>query len=195
MTALTLEQYKELFTNLLYCNMRELKMICVHFEIPNQGDKIQLIEHIITYLKTGKIPQVQPIPAISKAKPKQTYPLHPQTYILKGSFKNDLKTRLFLKTLIGNHFHYTAYGIDWIKDMWIKGTPPTYEQFAIYWQQEYKNRQKEKAPLKQEWAYLNFLDRYKNIYPQASKQQAIIAWKLEREKHVKKVEGILNFTF
>ncbi|MBP6869882.1 hypothetical protein KBC04_03305 [Candidatus Babeliales bacterium] len=189
---LDIDQQNKLFADLLYLNMSELKKLCLYFAIPAQGEKIQLIEKIQLFLSTGKVAVVQEIPAISKARPNFFYPLAPETLMLKGSFKNDLKTRMFLKSLIGNHFHYTAYGIDWIKDLWMQGTPPTYRQFAVYWQSEYEARQVTKAAMKPEWAYLNFLDRYKKQYPTALKSQAIIAWKAERKKHVDEVVKMLN---
>jgi len=191
MNILNFNEQQELFAALLYCNISELKNICIHFELPTQGEKIKLIENIQLYVTTGKIAIHQEIPASSKAQPKAIYPLAPNTLMLKGSFKNDLKTRIFLKILIGNHFHYTAYGIDWIKHLWMQGTPPTYAQFAIFWQSEHEARQKNKAIMKPEWAYLNFLDHYKKIYPTASKSQAITAWNFEREIQVKKVNDIL----
>lgn len=194
MLFLNTDQHKELFPALLYLNMSELKNICLHFKLPTQSEKIKLIESIKVYLTTGSITEQEQIPAISKAKPKTTYPLAPETMILKGSFKNDLKTRIFLKTLIGDHFHYTAYGIDWIKNNWVQGTPPTYAQFANYWQEEYLARQITKAPMKAEWAYLNFLDRYQKQHPTASKTQAIAAWKIERAAQVEKVKKILKLS-
>lgn len=186
------DQQKELFSALLYLSMRELKNICLHFNLPTQGEKIKLIEIIELYVTTGKIIAPKQMPAISKSQSKTIYPLAPQTLILKGSFKNDLKTRIFLKTLIGNHFHYTAYGIDWIKNLWMQGAPPTYAQFATYWQTEYQARQIAKAPMKVEWAYLNFLDRYKKNHPDTSKAQAIAAWKIEQQQQVEKVKKILK---
>jgi len=191
---LNIDQQKELFPALLYLNMRELKNMSLHFRLPIQNEKIKLIESIELYLTTGKITTQQQIPTASKAKPKTVYPLAPETIILKGSFTNDLKTRIFLKSLIGNHFHYTAYGIDWIKEQWVQGTPPTYAQFATYWQQEYQKRQITKAPMKVEWAYLNFLDRYQKQHPTASKSQAIGAWKIERAVQVEKIKKILKLS-
>jgi hypothetical protein len=185
------DQQEELCTSLLYLNMRELKNLCLHFEIAPQGEKIKLIENIQIYLTTGEITEQKQIPAISKAVAKIDYPLAPQTLMLKGSFKNDLKTRMFLKNIIGDHFHYTAYGIDWIKDRWMQGQPPTYAQFAQYWQSEYQARKITKATLKPEWAYLNFLDRYQKMHPTASKINVIAAWKIERQLHVDKVKKIL----
>lgn len=191
MNILNFNEQQELFAALLYCNISELKNICIHFELPTQGEKIKLIENIQLYVTTGKIAIHKEIPASSKTQPKTIYPLAPNTLMLKGSFKNDLKTRIFLKNLIGNHFHYTAYGIDWIKHLWMQGTPPTYAQFAMFWQSEHEARQKNKAIMKPEWAYLNFLDHYKKIYPTALKSEAITAWNFEREIQVKKVNNIL----
>ncbi len=192
MNNLTKTQKEELFTALFYLKVPELKAICEYFDLPTKGEKIVLIENIKYYLLTGKKPEVKQIPAISRAKPHTLYPLAPNTRILYGSFKNDLKTRIFLKSLIGQHFHYTAYGLDWIKNKWFNGEPPTYKKFADYWQQEYTARLTRKGKLKQEWAYLNFLDRYKKEYPDASKSDAINAWEKFRQQQVDTVKALLN---
>jgi len=192
MLILNHNQQQELVKSLLYLKMSELKNLCLYFKLPTQGEKIKLIEGIQYYITTGKIITPQEIPTISKAKPKNNYPLAPETFILKNAFKNDLKTRIFLKTLIGNHFHYTAYGIDWIKTLWIQSTPPTYAQFAIYWESEYKAQKITKPIMKPEWAYLNFVDHYKKENPNTSKSQAITAWKNEQKRQVNQVKEILN---
>ncbi|XVN42631.1 MAG: hypothetical protein RCG15_08655 [Candidatus Rickettsia vulgarisii] len=59
------------------------------------------------------------------------YHLHPNTLMLKGSYKNDLRNRQFFKQLIGEHFHFTAIAIDWLNDRWMQGLPPppTYQEF------------------------------------------------------------------
>lgn len=184
--------HEELFNALLYLKVHELRDFCVRLKIPKEGEKIILIEKIQHYILTGKILETKKIPAISKAQSKITYPLAPNTPILHGSFKNDLKTRVFLKSLIGNHFHYTAFGIDWIKDRWFKGAPPTYREFAEYWQKEYIARQKTKGALKPEWAYLNYLETYKQENPNASQADALSSWKKFREKQYKIVKSILD---
>ncbi len=74
----------------------------------------------------------------------------------------------------------------------MQGTPPSYVQFASYWQCEYQARQTTKVALKPEWAYLNFLDRYAKDHPTASKSQAIAAWKIEREIYIAKVKTIMK---
>lgn len=182
----------ELFDALHYMNMSELKDICIQYGLPAEGKKVNRIERIIHYLKTGNILKMPAIPEVSKAKPKTSYPLKAETLILKGSFKNDLKTRKFFKSLIGEHFHYTAFGIDWIEEKWRKGKPPTYAEFAKFWQKEYLHRKNSKANPKREWAYLSFIQRYQAAHPQASKKEITEQWENVRLNHVRKVKALLR---
>lgn len=192
MKEITKIEISTLYQALFYLNINQLKDLCKQLKIQPHGEKIDLIENIQQFITTGKPTTAPIIPTVSKAQPKKIYPLAADTLILQGAFKNDLKTRVFLKKLIGDHFHYTAFGIDWIKAQWLIGTPPTYQQFATYWQQEYTHRQKEKPAMKPEWAYLNFLDQYKKDLPYASKAEAIYAWKIYQQKQVDIVQKILN---
>ena len=189
---LNAKQQEELFKALFYLKVNELKLFCDLLDLPFKGEKIILIKNIKYYILTGKVPEVKTMPDISQAKTKVVYPLLPNTKILYGSFKNDLKTRNFLKTLIGNHFHYTAFGIDWIKEKWFSGEPLTYAEFATYWQSEYLIRQETKGPLKPEWALLNFLERYQNTNPNTSKIEAMTAWKKVRKEQFYIAKAILE---
>lgn len=144
------------------------------------------------FIKTGKIVPVKELPDCVFAQKGINYPLAPQTKILYGSFKNDLKTRNFFKQLVGNHFHFTAFGIDWIEERWHAGNPPTYQEFATMWQGEYERRKKTKAQPKKEWALLNFMQRYQEQFPNASKQEVMNAWKKEREKQAQFAQKLLN---
>jgi len=140
MYRLDTNQQQKLNCALFYLKVKELKNLCQRYSIEPHGEKIDLIKNIYQFVTTGK-PTIAPvIPNISKAKKNILYSLNLETLILYGNFKNDLKTRIFFKSLIGNHFHYTAFGIDWIKKNWFAGTPPTYGEFAIYWQKEHTHR-------------------------------------------------------
>lgn len=141
---------------------------------------------------TGEILQPKKIPTISKAETGKKYPLKPDTLILYGAYKNDLTTRNFFKKLIGEHFHFTAFGQDWIAKRWQQGKPPTYSEFAKAWQKEYLKRKSSKANPKKEWAYLNFLQRFLTQHPNASKQQLALAWKKERNKQAKNAMWVLD---
>lgn len=139
---------------LLFLKMAELRDVCARLYLPTQGTKNVLIAWILHFIKTGEIIKEPKIPDASKAKRGNNYSLSPETLILKGAYKNDLKTRLFFKTLIGEYFHFTAFGIDWLNARWLEGKPPTYQEFAQMWKSEYARREKEGTTPKEEWAYI-----------------------------------------
>ena len=113
--------------------------------------------------------------------------LDKETLMLKGAYKNDLKTRLFFKQLIGEYFHFTAFGIDWLNDRWMEGKPPTYQEFAEMWHKEYEKRKKTPVPPKEEWAYINFVQNSLSISPTASQESINHAWECERQKQKAKL--------
>lgn len=192
MNSFSNQDLKELFDALHFMNMKELRELCDTHAIPSTEKKTALIEKIMHFIKTGIILPVQEFPAIAHAKKSTTYPLHEETRILLGSFKNDLKTRNFFKKLIGNHFHFTAFGIDWINERWQEGNPPTYKEFAHMWQHEYERRKKSKVQPKKEWALLTFIQQYQEKNPDASKKEVMQAWKKEREFRVKRAHELLK---
>lgn len=190
--TLLLQDINNLKSSLLFLHMQELRDICLQLKISDKGTKGILIERIVHFLKTGKEIKQLPVPLISCAQKKKEYPLEPKTLILKGSYKNDLQTRLFFKKLIGEHFHFTAFGIDWINDRWMQSNPPTYQEYADMWQKEYARRKEEGSTPKEEWAYINFIQKYVVIHPQASRQEGLDAWEKERMKHKKRVSELLR---
>ncbi len=175
-----------------YMKMNELKDVCLSYSLPTNGNKIELIHRIMTYIETGKIVPPKQIPTISKAKKGVRYRLETSALMLYGAYKNDAKTRAFFKVLVGNHFHFTAFGIDWLKNRWMLGDPPTYAEFAAFWQQQYTRRQHEKVPPKKEWAYINFTQQFLLQNPDASKERVIKAWQDTREAYVNKVKKMLK---
>jgi len=98
----------------------------------------------------------------------------------------------FFKKLIGQHFHFTAFGQDWILSRWREGNPPTYSEFAKFWQEEYLRREKSEANPKKEWAYLNFIRQFHKEYPDASKQDITKEWERKRKEKFKQAKSILD---
>lgn len=170
--------------SLFYLKMEELRDICKRLLLPSSGKKIDLIERIWHFLTTGEVIKQAIIPEISRAQKGKAYPLKPDTLILFGSYKNDLKTRLFMKKLVGDHFHFTAFGVDWTMERWLAENPPTYQEFADFWQREYMRRKQLAASPKQEWAYLSFVQRFLQLKPKASRSEIVAAWEELREKRV-----------
>lgn len=187
--SLSSSELTSLKESLYYMHVEELKEICEKLNLSPKGQKGALIERIYLFLKDGVILKALIIPAISKAKKGVIYPLDKKTLILKGAYKNDLKTRLFMKTLVGEHFHFTAFGQDFIKARWMEGSPPTYLEFALFWQKEYSARKKRKATPKQEWAYLNFLQQHKDTHPQ---ETLTSKWEKKRTQECAKALKILK---
>lgn len=192
MCSLSSKNLAELEEALNYMLMEELKEICESLNIPCSGKKGELIKRILHFVISGKILTPKGIPATSKAKKGEIYPLTFNTLILSGSYKNDLNTRLFMQKLVGKHFHFTAFGQDWIKEQWLAGTPPTYKEFAIFWQREYEARKKKTANPKKEWAYLNFIQSYLVKTPNAPRNEITDAWEKERRGQAKKAKSLLK---
>lgn len=75
---------QELNNSLLYLKMAELKNICQAHQLPDNGNKIALINRIVTFIQTGKILTLPIMPDASKAKKGTAYPLEPHTRMLSG---------------------------------------------------------------------------------------------------------------
>lgn len=168
--------------SLTFLYVAELKELAQKLHLPITGKKLTLIHRIIHYVINGKIMITLPYPQVSCAQKGRLYPLHPDTLMLKNAYKNDLKTRLFFKQFIGQHFHFTAFGIDWLEERWMQGNPPTYNEFALMWEQEYQRRKIHPVAPKEEWAYINFIQKYLLQNPHASQTELHAAWHHEREK-------------
>ncbi len=187
---LSKKQQEALFSDMLYLNMAELRALCMKLALPKKGKKLHLIEVIKTFLLTGETLKEVPLPQVSCGKGPAK--LLPDERILHGSHKNDLRTRIFLKKLIGNHFHYTAWGLDWIRERWEQGKPPTYQEFADAWQANYVVTQEQKHPPKKEWALIRFCMAYAEKHPEASRAEIIGAWKVVRAEKAERVKGCVS---
>ena len=190
--SLTEKTISELEESLLFFHREELRALLHGFGLSEKGKKLELVGRIIHFLKTGEEKILSSIPAISRAKKGENYPLHVETLMLKGAYKNDLAARLFFKRLIGESFHFTAFGIDWLEARWLEGCPPTYGEFALYWKEEDAKRKNNKVPPKQEWAYINFTQNYLLKNAKAEKVEIIHAWEQKRKEIIKRVTEILK---
>ncbi len=169
--------------SIYYLHVEELKELCTKLSLSLKGKKGELVHRIIHFAKTGEKVISIKFPEASCAKRDIVYKISKDSLILKGAYKNDLKTRLFFKEIIGQHFHFTAFGQDWTMGRWLEGSPPTYLEFANMWQQEYEYRKKHKVSPKTEWAYLSFIQRYINKFPNAARKGISESWHKERQKH------------
>lgn len=169
--------------SLLFFHVSELRELAEFLSLESFGNKMGLILRVLHYLETGEKLKVLKFPKESCAKKGENYSLQEQALMVKGAYKNDLKTRLFFQKIIGSHFHFTAFGIDWLNERWLKGSPPTYKEFAEMWQEEYQRRKISPASPKEEWAYIRFIQAFVRDFPEASRESAHKAWNEERERH------------
>jgi hypothetical protein len=175
-----------------YLHVRELKAYCEKFGLSLKGKKSTLIYRVIHFLKTGEKLEIAKYPINSISKSNKDYTPKPRDLILKGLYKNDLKTRLFFKSIIGQHFHFTAFGVDWLEQRWIDGNPPTYQEFANMWSKEYVLRKTNGSNPKAEWAYITFVKNYLAKHAQVSRTELLKQWELERLRHKSLVDIIIN---
>lgn len=180
--SLPTQEKATLHDALHFMKMAELKKACAMLELPDTGKKGALIERIMTFLTTGNITQSKTIPPRSRAKNYSPQPLKPSALMLYGSYKNDLATRTFFKRLIGPHFHFTAFGVDWLEEHWLKGNPPTYQEYADYWVKETARRKKQKANPKDEWRFIKFVQETHDTDPDASRTAVMHAWKQKQKE-------------
>lgn len=184
--------YNQLYPHLLFLHVGELRARCEDLELSDKGTKLDLINRIIHFVRTGEksIPAKYPARSISKVK--AAGKLTPDSLMLFGSYKNDLRTRLLFKELIGQHFHFTAFGIDWLKTRWMAGEPPTYQEFADMWSKEYALRKVQGSTPKEEWAFIIFVKQYLSEKPHASRDEVQKCWEAERLKHKNVVDAFFR---
>lgn len=179
-------------TSLNFFYVSELKNLCDKLSLSSKGKKRELISRIVLFVETGERSVNLKFPKVSCAKRAQGYELSENSLMLKSAYKNDLKTRMFFKKLIGDYFHFTAFGIDWLNDRWMEGNPPTYQEFSLMWKDEYRRRKANPASPKDEWAYIIFTKEYIKKYLGSSREDINASWEEERQKNKKHVERILK---
>lgn len=194
MSQLTLQEQNLLLDALHYMKMAELKAACLRLNLPNTGNKAFIISKIMLFVQTGQTKTEPKIPSQSMAKYQPFQSLSPTSLMLYGDYKNDLKRRDFFKLLIGPHFHFTAFGIDWLNARWLAGQPPTYQEFATYWVDQYQQRQLIQAPPKAEWAFIRFLQRILKEQPNVSKSAMLNTWKAEQARQSQLARALLAKT-
>lgn len=175
--------------SLTFLHVEELRQLAKKLSLADKGNKMEIILRILHFMETGEKLTVPKFPEVSCAKRGVVYPIEKKALMLKGAYKNDLKTRNFFKELIGDHFHFTAFGIDWLNERWMSGNPPTYEEFALMWQK----RKEMSAPPKEEWAYINFVQKFLASHPKAGRECINEAWEKERERHKAILLNKFNF--
>ncbi|MEL6224163.1 MAG: SAP domain-containing protein [Cyanobacteria bacterium J06627_8] len=183
----------QLAESIYYLKLDELRLICQSLSLPERGAKGMLVKRVLNAV--GVVSEdVRAISAGREIKfPGYRGPLKPEQYILPGHYTNGSRMRTKLKTLIGEHFHFTNYGMEWIRERWRTKQYPTFEEFATFWQQEYERRQSggefESLATNARVRFFRALEG-KGL----TRNQLEAAWQAERLRHVKLVSSILKIS-
>ena len=115
----------------------ELVIFCKEIGISGNGGKIEITNRISEYLKTGKVPKIEP--KVSKKLSKPTHPITKET-ILGIEYRSYKEKKDFFQSVIGKQFHFTANLLYFFKqNTGIK----TYSDFIKEW---YKEQELNKDP-------------------------------------------------
>ena len=193
-THLTTKQQKELFENLNYMNMEEIKTFCrahkIEYVIFAEYEKGKLkktrdddrkgiiLAKIKYYLKTGVIQKptifIKNVVSLDDLPTKLTA----SNRVYYGQYKKDPRIFALMDKLTGGEFKSGAIARIVLRELWSSGKAPTYKQFAQHWLAAVEAH---KAP-NPEWAFLK--DRHSGT---ADKD-----WKKLRIQKAKAAIAVLN---
>ena len=161
-----------------YWLKEELVKFCVENGFNSVGGKIDITNRIIDFLKTGIIPK-------NKAIKKQNLPKPTELITLKTiigiEYRSYNEKKVFLQSVIGKRFHFTANLLEYFKQ---NATKKTYADLVDEWyrEQELKkdpNFVKEIAP---QFEYNTYIRDFMKDNPDKTRQDAIKYWKIKKSK-------------
>lgn len=190
------EEFNALSQAIYFLKVDELKAFAARAGIKPRQSKQGLIDALLAVVCGAPISDpgkqaFNPRSAKSKALAARFDSDH---HIVPGVYRNNATYRARFKQMIGSHFTYTNYGMDWIKQQWQDGKCPTYEAFAKYWQDEFKRRKNSNDfASKPTLQRVNFFRKMKAL--KLSKSELEHAWQAERTKNAKVAVVLLDTKF
>lgn len=189
--VLTPHEQKMLLAALNYFMAEELAALSAQLELPATGERHEVIERIYRLVTTPTKAARHALPKVSLAQEGAVYPLNKKTLIVKGGYNTNAATKNFLKRLAGPDFYFSASSQDWIAARWQQGKPPSYEEFARYWQGEQTQKAQVKIAPPEDWAYHTFEQTFMIKYPQATESELQAAWQQLRNKQIALAKELL----
>ena len=155
----------------------ELMNFCQEIGISSSGGKIEIANRITEYLETGKVTKKATTKKIKL--PKATKPITEET-IIGIEYRTYKEKKEFLKSKIGNQFHFTIHLLDYFKEE--TGTK-TYGDLIKEWYKEVElkkdpNFKKEIAP---QFEYNTYIRDFLKDNPSETKKIAIQYWNIKRK--------------
>ncbi len=140
-----------------YWYLQELVAFARAHEIPASGPKDELLRRIDLFLRTGRRPKTRAASAPRRGA-KRPGPLTVRT-VVGDDFRCDAGTRAFFKSVIGEHFHFTAHLQQFRRERIGRGERLTYGDLAREWIAEHERRKDKnyKSELSRSWEYITFV--------------------------------------
>jgi len=189
--VMTPHEQKSFLNALNYFLEAELVQLSLQLGLPATGLRHEIIERIYRLITTPTTASRRALPPISLAQEGATYPLNKKTLIVKGGYNTNAATKNFLKRLAGDDFYFSPASQDWIALRWQQGKPPTYEEFARYWQSEKVQKEQVKSAPPEDWAYETFKQQFMIKNGAATQEELADAWQKLRNKQVALVAEVL----
>lgn len=123
--------------SIYYLKISELNELSKALELRPVKGKANIINSILIHLDIK--PTAKNIISNDKFE-KYTGSLDPNKYLLPGYYTSGKKYREIFKNNVGEHFKFTSYGMEWIKDQWQQNKYPSIDEFCNFWSKEFKAR-------------------------------------------------------
>lgn len=175
--ALSTKEQQELFDDLNYLNMSEIKSFCRRHSIPfrimveaENGNKILtkdtdrkgvVLDRIRHFLRTGSIPGNTCFPATVVSSEPLPKTLTEHDRLFYGQYdKTNKAMQLLLRRLTDGRFKHGAIARILARDFWSRGKAPTFAEYAIAWLESTQSHTRPNP----EWAYLSDRANSTNIH-------------------------------
>ena len=160
-----------------YWLKEELVTFCREIGINSSGGKIDIANKIEVYLRTGKIERKR-TSKIGKTKkgiqkiPENINDAIPDNYTSSQLFRE------YFKSIIGQHFHFTAYMAKYIKDH----PGITFKEYADEWCAEYERRKNKnyQPKIMKSCEYNQYMRDFFKDNPDRTRADAIKYWKINK---------------
>jgi hypothetical protein len=154
----------------------ELTKFCRKIGINSSGGKIEIANRICEYLKTGSVSKTKT--KKTKKLPKPTRPITKET-IIGIEYRSYKEKKDFLKSVIGNQFHFTIHLLDYFKE---NAGKKTYGDLIKEWykEQELKKDTNFVKVIAPQFEYNTYIRDFLKDNPDKKRSAAIKYWKIKK---------------
>ena len=164
-----------------YWYKKELVEFCKQNKLKTTGRKPELTERISYFLQNGCPPKTNNLKSPTNKKTIQALPRSIDEPIPENYTSSELY-RAYFKSIIGDHFHFTAYMMKYIKN----NPGITFRQYTNEWQAEHERRKDKnyKPDIMKSCEYNQYIRDFFIDNKDRSLKDAIECW-----KHIKSLPG------